>query len=219
MIFSVALPGGVVCGEPLTVTTPNGDELVVVVPKGLCAGDIMEVSDGADEALGEDELQVVVPEGVFEGEMFTVETSAGRCFDLIVPDGCGPGSTVVCSVPTDSESSSSATDGEGEYKFRPGQLVQVLRTDGSYSEGTVLSGYEGVFDALYEVRLANGLTKHAVAEHEMYDALDCDDPNFGRHLTDAFAAMMEAEAVDALLEVDGCADASLAYMQAFWCQE
>ena len=77
--------------------------------------------------------------------------------------------------------------------------MQVLRTDGvTYSPGTVLGSYEGVFDVLYQVQLDDsGSLKQAVPEEEMFSSEDADDENFGAHFQQAMQAMMEQQMLDA----------------------
>ena len=87
----------------------------------------------------------------------------------------------------------------------------MRRSDDSFSAATVEYSFEGVYDALYCVRLdGSGLCKPAVAEDEMFDATDSNDPNFGLHLEAAMAAMMEAEMLDAMLN-DSCLNDSCYY--------
>ena len=202
MLLDVCIPAGVGAGDNLNIDTPSGDLVVVQIPKGFAAGDILSVECDVpanieyDVATNEPlEVSVVIPEGVYEGDSFTCEMATGVLFDIIVPPGCGPGDAVFCQVPVgegggslrgsrrpstedigssgSSSSSSDASldhDASSDHKYRSGQQVMVLRTDGSFSKATIVSSFEGVFDVLYEVRLESGLSKPAVAESDMYDA-------------------------------------------------
>ena len=82
------------------------------------------------------------------------------------------------------------------HRYGPGARVQCLRSNGSYTAGTVVTSFEGVFDVLYTIRLENGLVKQAVPEDELYSADDADDPGYGEHLNAALLAAMEAESFD-----------------------
>ena len=114
-------------------------------------------------------------------------------------------------------SCSSSPEDAMDSLYQGGQSVMVLRSDGiSYSRGTVLAGFEGVFETLYQVRLESGQIKQAVPENEMYDATTSDDPNFGRALTDAMAAMMESETLDERIACSSLSANDL-YIEAFWC--
>lgn len=81
--------------------------------------------------------------------------------------------------PSTSATSSSSSSPEpvvddGGYKFKPGQRVEVLRSDNASSPGTIVGpGWEGVFDVMYKVMLDNGLCKEAVPEEEI-SAETCD---------------------------------------------
>ena len=232
MLLEVVVPDGVVPGDALAITYGDAD-LTVDVPTGYSPGDVLTVT--VDEHAvttsthtvvdDDDELEVRVPEGVREGESFSCVSPGGVAFDIIVPSNTCSGDLILCRIPADrssdtSSASSSAIDSEdgGMFRYRRGQSVQVLRSDGSFSKATVISAFDGVFEALYEVQLEkNGLIKQAVPENDMYDANDCSDPNFGRHLTDAMAAMMDAEMLDHswLVNSDVNSDGDL-YLEAYW---
>jgi len=44
-------------------------------------------------------VQVVVPDGMYEGAPFTVQAAWGSQFEVVVPPGCGPGSTIEIDLP------------------------------------------------------------------------------------------------------------------------
>ena len=52
-------------------------------------------------------------------------------------------------------------------------MAQLYRTDGSYSGGTIVQGWEGVFGTLYKVQMDTGMFKEAVPEDEI-SAATCD---------------------------------------------
>ena len=53
------------------------------------------------------------------------------------------------------------------FKFKPGQRVELYRSDGAESPGYIVCGFEGVFDVLYKLKLDNGLYKEAVPEEDI----------------------------------------------------
>ena len=60
---------------------------------------------------------------------------------------------------------------QSHYRFQPGQRVELLRAgrgdDAGTSSGTIVQGFEGVFDVCYKIKLDNGLFKEAVPEEEI----------------------------------------------------
>ena len=64
------------------------------------------------------------------------------------------------------------------FKFKPGQRVELIRAgrgdDEVTSSGTIVSGFEGVFEVCYKVKLDNGLYKEAVPEDEISDKVSSD---------------------------------------------
>ena len=62
-----------------------------------------------------------------------------------------------------------------EARFQAGDRVEVLRTDGSSSMGTVELSYEGVHGRLFQVLMDNGVHKRALSEDELVLAADPDD--------------------------------------------
>ena len=240
MLLTVEVPDGVHPLDAMIVTGPDGREYEVQVPKGCFPGSSIEVDLPCSEANGTmsnqiaRELQVTVPDGVEEGQLFTVEITGGEAFEICCPDGCAGGSTIWVEVPesfdadqqhpqrpasppttaphgnrrtlrasrearTSSEALSTSGYSENWHRYKPGQLVQVLRTAGFYSRGTVVCSYEGVFDVLYQVQLESGHMKQAVPEGEMFAADDADDQNFGQHFMSLMQQMMDADMLDEML--------------------
>ena len=64
------------------------------------------------------------------------------------------------------------------FKYKPGQRVELIRAgrgdDEVTSSGTIVSGFEGVFEVCYKVKLDNGLYKEAVPEDEISDKVTSD---------------------------------------------
>jgi len=78
-----------------------GQEFEICVPDGCGGGAAIEVElpvEEAEQPHQPQQVEVLVPDGVQEGEPFTLETEWG-CFEICVPEGCGPGSAVVVAVP------------------------------------------------------------------------------------------------------------------------
>lgn len=213
--FEVVVPDGVGPGDDMTVDI-EGEELTVSVPRTSFSGDLITIEHEMPSLQAScRELEVVVPEGIEEGEPFAVETAEGVCFDVECPFGCRAGCCIVVTLPVSPEvaetpcqeeamEEQTAADAPEElhpwHRYGPGARVNVLRTDGSYSSGTVLLSFEGVFGALYHVRLSSGQEKAAVPECDMFSAEDSEDPGFREHYEAALAAAMEAEMLDSMCE-------------------
>ena len=52
--------------------------------------------------------------------------------------------------------------------FAAGERVELIRSDGSFSLGTVTNAYEGALGRLYQVCMDNGVWKQAVSEDELF---------------------------------------------------
>ena len=203
VLLDVVIPEGCGGDDSFAVHAPDGTLLDIQVPKGYAAGDVLTV-EHCEAAVTVETVSVCIPDELVAGELFSVETSHGT-FDVAVPPGCSGGMLIEVDLPTDPPPAPSpptsdawqSVRSESGHRYRAGQCVQVLRSDGSYSRGTVVSSFEGVFDVLYEIRLAGGQLKAAVPEEEMFAADDADDANFGDHFAAAMAAAMEAEMSEA----------------------
>ena len=179
MKLHVVIPDGLFAGDAFTVCADNGQEFTVSVPDGSTGGDSLTVDLPVDEAAPA-AVNIIVPDGCYAGDIFTVEFE-GRSFEIGVPDGCGPGDELTVEVPEESPlasscsscsqqpsgSPASAPAAEDDFKCKPGQRVELLRSDGAFSPGTVVLGFEGVLDVMYKVQLDNGLFKEAVPEEEL----------------------------------------------------
>jgi hypothetical protein len=226
-LFSVLVPKGCSAGDCITVSVHaeeqeeqqlDGTEIQsveVVIPEGVFPGHSFEVETASGHVFA-----VVAPDASYPGLNILVElevpTSGGVPRQLSATVDDGPG------VPRQrSQTVDDAHEGAGQqrpsqrpcsewqHRYCSGQSVMVLRSDGSHSKGTIEDSFEGVFDVLYQVRLASGQCKPAVPEGDLFDAEDADDPNFGVHLEAAMAAAMEAEMLDMQIDAecsseDGC---------------
>ena len=117
-----------------------------------------------------------------------VEATGGGLFEVAVPDGLAAGMTMQVELPLPPSeaitspahddfgpsTASEAPDPYEGYLYRPGQRVQVLRSNGQYSPATIEDAFEGVFDVCYKVKLDNGLFKEAVPEDEISAAVSSD---------------------------------------------
>lgn len=91
----VVVPDGVFAGEEIVVAIGD-DELIVTVPAGLKEGDHMVV----EVPVKEDELLAVkVPDGVSGGQEMLIETPDGRQLVVDVPMGLSSGDIMDVSVP------------------------------------------------------------------------------------------------------------------------
>ena len=134
-------------------------------------------------------VEIVVPDGLSAGDTFSVEFGS-TVFEIECPDGCCGGNAIVVELPrpaptgdddgigqtptteaTIEQDQSSSSALQSDYKFQPGQRVEIYRSgrgdDEVTSSGTIVCGFEGVFDVCYKVRLDNGLFKEAVPEEEI----------------------------------------------------
>ena len=183
--YEIAVPPGCSGGMPIEIDLPGGDD-----------GGTSQQPPPSDGML--QPVEVVVPDGTFEGMAFSVDFG-GTIYEIVCPDGCGPGSAIVVELPAappaapapparlppvyesdgprrpppppppeDPEDAAKAAAMTAEhYKFKPGQRVELYRSDGAESPGYIVCGFEGVFDVLYKVKLDNGLYKEAVPEEDI----------------------------------------------------
>ena len=57
----------------------------------------------------------MVPDGLTEGDSMTCAVGA-ICFDIVVPDGCGPGSTILVHVPAEDDPPTLVDAGEADSR-------------------------------------------------------------------------------------------------------
>lgn len=194
VLMVVVVPDGLRAGDEMSVTDAAGQSFTVAVPEGCGGGMELEIdlpSCSATEPPSSEarleQLEVVVPDGVRSGQSFSVENTAGQIFDIVCPEGCGPGSAILIELPAAPEppppplpapapepSRGDAADDDGGYKFHIGQRVELYRSDGAESPGTIVGVFEGVLDTMYRVKLDNGLYKEAVPEDEISDKVTGD---------------------------------------------
>jgi len=207
MLLTVTVPDGLFAGDVMSVEHA-GLTYEIEVPSGCSGGMPIEIDlpggeDEQQQPAGTQPVEVVVPDGVFEGGAFSVDFG-GTVYEIVCPDGCGPGSAIVVELPTaapvpapappprssapslppiyedplrrppppyvpeDPEDAAKAEAMTKEhFKFKPGQRVELYRSDGAESPGYIVCGFEGVFDVLYKVKLDNGLYKEAVPEEDI----------------------------------------------------
>ena len=178
---TVTVPDDVYAGDAFIIEY-EGLQLSVVCPDGCWPGDAINLAVPVQSEDCVSQVTVVVPDDCWPGDEFAVEFN-GRTFNIGVPEGCGPGDELTVDAPEvegdqpvhgkqwASEAEASAPEAAANYKFQPGQRVELLRSDGAFSPGTVVMGFEGVFDVMYKVKLDNGLFKEAVPEEELSEEL------------------------------------------------
>mmetsp|Transcript_43687 Transcript_43687/g.81463 ORF Transcript_43687/g.81463 Transcript_43687/m.81463 type:complete len:385 (-) Transcript_43687:278-1432(-) len=105
--FPVAIPAGVMPGQTLTVTSPEGRNFVITVPAGATTGSIIRVQRGsapaessaaaapvpanAGDAPSMEKMlvHIAVPEGIRPGQLLGVQVPDGRTLNVAVPEGAG----------------------------------------------------------------------------------------------------------------------------------
>ena len=122
----VSVPEGSVPGEAFRVILANGHEVVINCPEGAAPGDLLEIDipdvDAGGVERGEDDggfetAEVAVPDECLPGDSFTVQASWGGLFEVVVPRGTVPGSTLFIELPARPDSPSRANpppSSEGE---------------------------------------------------------------------------------------------------------
>ena len=184
VLLEVMIPHGLRAGDTMSVEGPDGLAYDVVIPMGLRGGMSMEVDlPGGPEpgASAAQQVEVVVPDGIHAGEAFTVEFD-GTSFEIVCPDGCGAGSAILIDVPVTTPPAeppaAEPPPPPDHFKFKPGQRVELIRSGKDSEEvtssGTIVEGFEGVFDVCYKIRLDNGLCKEAVPEDDISGELTSD---------------------------------------------
>lgn len=102
---TVTVPDGLVAGDEFVVSA-SGGEFEVTVPKGVSAGEAIDLelpatAGGGASSSSDDGLQrviVAVPDGVYAGEPFIVNFD-GQEFEIVVPDGVVAGEEIEVAVP------------------------------------------------------------------------------------------------------------------------
>ena len=177
VLLTVVVPDGLLPGDQMSVEAPDGNAYTVEIPPGVAGGQAMEVDlpDGpGPSSSGTQPVEVVVPDGVRAGEAFSVEFG-GAVMEIVCPDGCGAGSAIIVDMPLPEPEppppAPPPAPDQSHFKFQPGQRVELIRSGGANEEvtssGTIVCGFEGVFEVCYKVKLDNGLHKEAVPEDEI----------------------------------------------------
>jgi hypothetical protein len=117
-IAEILVPAGVQSGDVFRVVLTDGRELTIACPDDAGPGDLLEIDlpPAEDGDLGMREpsspelgggdgetAEVVIPEGLQAGQSFTVESSWGGQFEVTVPRGTLPGSTLFVELPKAAE--------------------------------------------------------------------------------------------------------------------
>ena len=182
--LTVVCPDGCFPGDAINLQVPaaGADDAqpsaTIVVPDGCWPGDEFTVefegrtfNIGVPDGCGPgDELTVDVPEP--EPEPEPEPRRGGSKHDQQKrPDFSRPLFDNSGSEKTRLETVTETSEDDHGYRFKPGQRVELLRSDGAYSPGTVVLGFEGVLDVMYKVQLDNGLFKEAVPEEDLSEEL------------------------------------------------
>ena len=162
VLMQLTVPDASFPGDQITVSA-GGEEFLVTVPNGVGPGSLIEVDlplaseQAAPEAQLNQRVQVTIPENCRAGEPFSVQAPWGGVFEVVVPEGLLPGDFLEVELPTEqvAQLAAEATAPAGEEPITPavdgalegadayagmhriGAHVSVLRSNGSYSPGTI----------------------------------------------------------------------------------
>jgi len=182
VMLTVEIPAGLHAGDEMFVTV-GGQELVVVLPSGCVAGSLLQfaVPSHQLDALPatqpeQDFLDVELPPDCKPGEELQIDVEGSGPLIFIVPDGLAGSMIVRVALPrVVSEKEMARREGDGsnaeplqceaQCEYWVGLEVEVLRTDGRRTLGTV----EGADYAsgTYTVRMSDGRLKYLVDEGEL----------------------------------------------------
>jgi hypothetical protein len=165
----VRVPDGCFPGDLMSVEVGN-ISYDVTVPTNTAPGDTIEI---LLPRLSQ-EVDVVVPQGVRPGEIVLIELDSGS-FEVRVPAGAFPGMVVRVDLPEcthgvsqDQQQQLASHASSSVQKYRIGQRVQVLRSDGSFSAAFIVDYHEP--SGLYQVELhrpGSGIFKEGVTEDDI----------------------------------------------------
>ena len=168
--YNIAVPDGCVGGTALNIELPSLDQAEPLPP-------------AADATPAMTSVEIVVPDDLVPGDVFDVEWG-GVNYNIAVPDGCFGGTALNIELPSLEPAAaeppppipeerctkqctrqSRQCDG---IKFKPGQKIEMMRSDCSMSPGTIVGkGWAGQFGRTYKVLLDEGGTKAAVPEDDI----------------------------------------------------
>ena len=100
--LEVTVPEGAIPGSELMVQLADGRELNIAIPDGACSGQTLLVDVPTLQQDLPPTVEVTIPDGYFAGMDLTVDFD-GRCFSILLPDGCEPGMVLQVSVPGEEE--------------------------------------------------------------------------------------------------------------------
>ena len=177
----VIVPPDLMPGDTFMVVS-EGRDFAVTVPEGVAGNVAIEVDlalgptagSSSSDGPATERVEVTIPDGVHAGEPFTVAATWGGLFEVIVPDGLGPGDLIEIELPTGladspelgTEASSSRAVAMASGTYSVGEHVQVQRTDGSWSPAEVID-WDAMSDT-YTVRLtATNQLKYMMSDSEI----------------------------------------------------
>ena len=183
--LTVIVPPDLTPGDTFMVVS-EGRDFAVTVPEGIAGNVAIEVDlplgptagSSSSDGPATERVEVTIPDGVRAGEPFTVAATWVGLFEVIVPDGLGPGDLIEIELPTglaectelglapSAEASSSRAVAMASGTYSVGEHVQVLRTDGSWSPAEVID-WDAMSDT-YTVRLtATNQLKYMMSDSEI----------------------------------------------------
>ena len=161
-LVSLTVPDGLCAGMEMNVDW-GGLNYTVIVPDGSAAGDEINIELPALEAANP---TAPPPEGEAEALLSFMQAEMS-----IADDDCPPPPLPPPRVKRPPAKPLPPPE-DSPHRYKPGQRVYVLRSNGAVTLATVEHGYEMMFDTLYQVRTDDGLMKAAVAEEELSEAPD-----------------------------------------------
>ena len=170
-MFEVSVPAGTSAGAQLEVILPDGTAVVVTVPTDHLPTLLVEPPSC--------QLTVTVPSGISAGAVFLVEAYE-RTFEVVCPQGATEGDDIDIEVPESvANGPGEPAPAEAEAPSSVGKRVKVLRSNGSWTPGTVVE-HDQCSDT-FTVRLdQGGALKQFVEQSDVAD-LDFTPAKVGEH--------------------------------------
>jgi hypothetical protein len=98
-LMSIEIPAGVIAGQIIAITVPNGNQVHLTLTEGQNSGDIVTllydsvagtltpVTDSEEQSESDQQLSIEVPAGVNSGQLIAITVPDGRQIQFTVPEG------------------------------------------------------------------------------------------------------------------------------------